>query len=252
MFAISYCHPISDLRLIHLVPTLSTQFVKRSGCYINAPFNGGIFDPSLQYGAQSCAQLCINDGCCKSFVSGYGLNLFACNLAYISSMSDPQLFVCDPQKLFDYYEKLCSFFARFFNEHNSFRFSFFADVLQFYFPGSSFASISASQPSFSSQVYSAIFSVTGAPVYGNYSVQLNQTALGEILVSLSLPYLDLQVSLVNAISAGTFSFVFNKNLYTASFSNTYGLCAAGSISRNGYAPNCITCPSNTYVCFFPS
>ena len=79
--------------------------MKRSGCYINAPFAGGKYVNS--YSAEACGQLCLNDGCCESFVSGYGTNLFNCYLAYISASSNPELFVCDPQKQFDYYQKIC-------------------------------------------------------------------------------------------------------------------------------------------------
>ena len=87
------------------MPTLNTSFVKRSGCFINAPFAGGKYQ-SL-YDPETCGQLCINDGCCESFVSGYGLNLRDCFLAYVSASSNPELLVCDPQKQFDYYQKIC-------------------------------------------------------------------------------------------------------------------------------------------------
>ena len=98
-----------DFAVTHVllaVASLSTQFVKRTGCYLNAPFAGGKYDNL--YSATTCGQLCINDGCCLSFVSGTNVNAGDCYLAYISATSSPSLFYCDPTKLFDYYEKICA------------------------------------------------------------------------------------------------------------------------------------------------
>ena len=90
--------------VMFLVVTLPTQFVKRAGCYLDAPYAGGKYDNA--YDAETCGQLCINDGCCASFSSGNGVNNGDCYLAYISASSNPPNLNCDATKEFDYYERI--------------------------------------------------------------------------------------------------------------------------------------------------
>ena len=56
--------------------------------------------------------------------------------------------------------------------------------------------------------------------------------------------------LMNAVNDGRFAVEYGNATYIASFSSDYfGVCAPGSVSSTGAFPGCITCPSNTYVCF---
>ena len=92
--------------------------------------------------------------------------------------------------------------------------------------------------------------MAGTPTYGNITLQVNQTTSSTIFVTATLPYLSIQTSIASAITSHQLSFTFNTLLYTATFNPTFGTCTPGTISPNGYAPGCSTCPANTYVWLF--
>ena len=123
-----------------------------------------------------------------------------------------------------------------------------SDTVQFTFPGSSYSLISGNLAAFASQLKGVAVGIVGSLPYGNITVQINATSAGIVLATLTVPSLSVQTGLGNAITSGQLSFVFNTFNYVASFALNYGLCPAGTISPNGYEPNCYTCPANTYVC----
>lgn len=82
-----------------------TTYIKHSGCHLTERDDGGIFQNT--YTTETCAQLCLNDICCKSFDSGKieGESIGHCFLSYHTrhDLSDPNDFVCDPVYELDYY-----------------------------------------------------------------------------------------------------------------------------------------------------
>jgi hypothetical protein len=79
------------------------EFTERAGCYLVESNDGGSF-PDM-YTAETCAQLCLNDPCCKSFDSGFGANEYDCALSYETASTAPSSFVCDASKNYNYFEK---------------------------------------------------------------------------------------------------------------------------------------------------
>jgi len=59
---------LTFFRLICAVLVAGRNFKKTTGCYIQGSDNGGVFQST--HTVEACAQLCLNDVCCKSFDAG--------------------------------------------------------------------------------------------------------------------------------------------------------------------------------------
>ena len=120
-------------------------------------------------------------------------------------------------------------------------------MVQFVFPGSEFSKID--KTNFNATLMTAVLNITGTSSLGRvYVSSLTGSSLGFVVANVTFPTSGQQTLLANAISAGQLSFSVSGTVYSASFNFDYGVCPDGSVSPTGYAPGCITCPANTYVC----
>ena len=118
-----------------------------------------------------------------------------------------------------------------------------------FFPSATFASID--QQAFTTSLTAAIMQATGVVSYGSIVVALSSSVspAGSVVATVGVPYDSIQVAIQNAVLASQLSVTVGATSYLATFTLNYGICLDGSVSPNGYAPNCRTCPANTYVCF---
>lgn len=123
-----------------------------------------------------------------------------------------------------------------------------ADSVQLFFPGAVFANID--QQAFTASLTNAIMQVTGTVSYGSIVISLSSSVspAGSVVATVGVPYDNLQVAIGNAVLTSQLVVTVGSSSYIATFTLNYGICPDGSVSPNGYAPNCQTCPANTYVC----
>ena len=86
-------------------PVLDRLFTKKADAYIMERNDGGVYYG--QHSPEACAQLCLNDVCCKSFDAGRigSYREYDCFLSYSNRNDAGGDFVQNAGQLLDYFEK---------------------------------------------------------------------------------------------------------------------------------------------------
>ena len=229
---------ISQLNLYEkksAVPILAPLFAKQDGCYVDENDEGGIFVGL--FSPESCAQLCLNDVCCKSFDAGKigSAREYDCYLSYTDETEARATgdFVCG-SKVLDFYQKKVG--------------------LQFVFSDADFGSLlstSQLQSSFAQELKKSIVALSNIDDDIQIFITLSKDASGSVQASLTLTDTAAQTNIETAVRAGTLSVVFPPTVgeeYVADFSARAGPCDTGTVSQTGdrTVNGCATCRANTY------
>ena len=218
-----------------------TEFGFAAHCHMQENDNGGIFENS--YTPETCAQLCLNDVCCKSFDVGSGglagvagtelaVSTFGhCFLSYESTQTSPSEFLCDASYGLSYFERRIQIQAQVARSSS----------------GGGFSPSVLSNPDFA-QLASVAFA-DGRLIY-TPEVAMATNAAGSLVASVLLNDITDQAAIVSAVEAGSVAFTYPEVIgdrYVASFTATEGMCLAGSVSQTGHKPGCLTCRAGTFA-----
>eukprot|EP00045_Choanoeca_perplexa_P018112 m.278826 g.278826 ORF g.278826 m.278826 type:complete len:2990 (+) comp17719_c0_seq2:308-9277(+) len=210
----------------------ATNFKKTAGCYIQGSDNGGVFQST--HTVEACAQLCLNDVCCKSFDAGQvgGPREADCFLAYETKAQVPAGdYVCNSTQQLDYYEKKLQSDVEF-----------------------NYALLSANDyPVFAARAVTAARALDGLLQTADLQASaFNSSTNGRVIVRFVFEDPTAQALLEASVSSGKLAFPYPSifdSAVTGSFALDAGPCPFGTISATGDRgadENCRTCSANAY------
>ncbi|EGD75577.1 hypothetical protein PTSG_06646 [Salpingoeca rosetta] len=223
-------------------PVLDRRFTKVANAYLRDHDDGGLF--FQENSPEACAQLCLNDVCCKSFDAGQlgTTKEYDCYLSYDNRQSAPGAFVTDASQHLDYYEKKIDLQLRF-------------DALY-----DDLITSDNYKRSFESQVALAITNLNSVDDDAAVAVSISSTSTAETDAGGKSGYITADVMFLDdAIKDATVKEIEDKTLqvqfpplfgdvYTARFGKHDGPCADGTISASGdRVDECTTCRAGTYT-----
>eukprot|EP00049_Salpingoeca_infusionum_P008285 m.134987 g.134987 ORF g.134987 m.134987 type:complete len:3074 (+) comp13971_c1_seq1:42-9263(+) len=213
---------------------LGAYFVKTAGSYLKGLDDGGVY--VQLYSPESCAQLCLNDVCCRSFDAGtIGTSKeYDCYLSYHTQETAAGAFMTDSSAALDYYEKIVS--------------------LKVLFPRASYSDLLNTDTDiagFATTLVEALRSLRGVARDAQIKVTVTYNEADQVLALLSLPDDSVRAAIEEAIPKKLVSVVFPPVIgdeYLAVFPGTVGSCDVGSVSQSGNKDrSCTICRANTYA-----
>eukprot|EP00056_Hartaetosiga_gracilis_P012124 m.190630 g.190630 ORF g.190630 m.190630 type:complete len:2988 (-) comp13640_c0_seq2:214-9177(-) len=215
-------------------PILSSQFTRTQHAYIEERDDGGVYLEA--YTPESCAQLCINDVCCKSFDAGRAgtSKELDCYLSFSNRGDvDTSDFISTDSTPYDYYEKKLAVYMQF---------------------NASISLVENSPTQLGSFKSILLSTLAGETIVDENDISITSvsgTDDGYIQVNVVVEDNDVQTEIEQAINDNSIKIVFPPligNTYFATFSSSSGPCFRGSVSQTGDKDRtCSTCRANTYT-----
>lgn len=208
-----------------------TMYTQTRNCHLQESDDGGIYENA--YTVETCAQLCLNDVCCKSFDAGQvGTDAIGhCFLSYEAPTDNADAYTCGEQFHLDLY-------------------------VQDLYVEASFGAVGVSAVVADSGTRAAFEAAVAAVVDDGalYPPEVtvaesSATAPPSLVARFHFTDKSQQGRAADAIAAGVVALTFPDGIgthYTARFTETEGFCAPGTVSQTGHKPNCTTCRADTF------
>eukprot|EP00041_Stephanoeca_diplocostata_P038343 m.1502694 g.1502694 ORF g.1502694 m.1502694 type:complete len:2193 (+) comp25207_c0_seq49:437-7015(+) len=229
-----YFLPVSQLNYFERNPrpmqhVSTSMYTQTRNCHLQASDDGGINENA--YTVETCAQLCLNDVCCKSFDAGQtGTDAMGhCFLSYEAPVDNPAALTCGDEFHLDLF-------------------------VQELFVDASFGSAGAEAVLRDSGTRQAFAAAVAAVVDDGalYPPSVTVTAVStppRLVARFHVADKAQQGRIADAVDAGQVALTFPDGIgrhYTAAFTDTEGFCALGTVSQTGHKPNCTTCRADTF------